>query len=124
MHLMSPEDSPTVRVSKKARRSLFQLGDDKEEQRDALSREPLEAAASIPGIKGKRLFGNLAKKAGAAGNVLDEAADVKPVEEPLKEPRRRLRPTNNNRVLMRMMGSGTMTGLRTAGSHHCLGKLA
>lgn len=122
VHLLSPEDSPSYRASKKARRGLFPKAGDKKELRE----EPL--FKSIPGngvVKGKKLFsGGSGKKTEelSPGGIFGHGTHQKEKEEEremLKERHVKIRPTMRNRVLMRMIGSGSMTGMRSAAPHHC-----
>lgn len=120
VHLLSPEDSPSYRASKKARRSLFPKAGDKKE----IGKEPL--FESIPGtgvVKGKKLFSGGSgrqKEVGSAG-VFGKTHQKEKEEEQevLKERQVKIRPTVRNRVLMRMIGSGSMTSMRSAAPHHC-----
>ena len=122
VHPLSPEDSPSNRASKKARRSLFPKVWDKKE----LGGEPL--FESIPGagvVKGKKLFsggsGKQTEKVGSGG-IFGRGTHQPEKEEEremLKGRQVKIRPTVRNRVLMRMIGSGSMTGMRSAAPHHC-----
>ena len=120
VHPLSPEDSPSYRASKKARRSLFPKAGDKKE----MGEEPL--FESIPGagvVKGKKLFsrgsGKQAEKLGSGGVFGTHQKGKEEEREMLKERQVKVRPTVRNRVLMRMIGSGSMTGMRSAVPHHC-----
>ncbi|KAF8449724.1 WD40-repeat-containing domain protein [Kalaharituber pfeilii] len=111
VHLLSPEDSPSNRLSKKARRNLFPS-----DTKENFSKEPL--FAEMPkSVKGKKLFAEASTGEKSAGVFGDEE---KKEEKVVKERPKRIRPTTANRVLMRMLGSGSMTGARSVGGHHCL----
>ena len=117
IHLLSPEDSPSNRLSKKARRGLFPPSAGQE-------REPFFAMPMELGVKGKKLFpdsGVVVKGKGkSTGGIFDEAKEEEAVEKPVaKERLEKLRPTGRSRVLMRMLGTSSMTGIRSVGPHHC-----
>lgn len=117
VHLLSPEDSPSNRASKKARRVLFPASEENNES----GREVLFAPISgVGAVKGKKLFpgsGKVKAKAGdGAGDIFDESKEE---EQAVKERPNRIRPTGRNRVLMRMLGTGSITGMRSTRPHHC-----
>lgn len=124
VHLLSPEDSPSNRASKKARRVLFQASEEKSESGREVLFAPMSGAAVV---KGKKLFpgsGKAKAKAGAGEGTRDIFDDkVKGEEQAVKDRPTRIRPTGRNRVLMRMLGTGSMTGMRLARPHHCTGEL-
>ena len=120
-HLLSPEDSPSNRASKKARRVLFPASEEKNESGREVLFAPISGAGAV---KGKKLFpgnGKIKAKAGeGVGDIFDE---VKEEEQVVKERPNRVRPTGRNRVLMRILGTGSMTGMRSTMPHHCAGKI-
>lgn len=123
IHLMSPEDSPSNRASKKAKRRLFPESEEKDGLENGVLFAPLPRAGSV---KGKKLFAGCGKGKwkggdGVEGIFDDKVEEVVEEQQIIKERPQRIRPTGRNRVLMRMLGAGSMTGMRSARPHHCAG---
>ena len=80
--------------------------------------------SGVGAVKGKKLFpgsGKVKAKVGeSAGDIFDD--EVKKEEQVVKERPKRIRPTGRNRILMRMLGTGSMTGMRSTRPHHCAGE--